>query len=667
MTKNIRKVRCGINFKHTLSELSVNRKDPCEVIRELISNSYDANASVIEIYPLLQYQGFIFIDNGIGISSEKEIRGFTPIDAFFSIGTSTKTAGDTVGHKCQGSKLCFASGKFALITRCKEDKESWRSVILDNPRDSLDPNKDNIEIEETFEPWLVLEDLLPQPDKRTVEIINYLNETYFKSNLSTGTLILVRELDVDDFSKYYNYDNTNNKQHSYIKTYIKFYTKHGDVRILDYARTGFKSIHDKNFKNSSSTYNDKCQLWIWSCSSQNGKLEKVSAGYPYIDKPDIIPGLENYTTYKSPAEIKKLNFGRFHYRNAHTFKFDGITYSLVLAIDGNRRALEFYEDLDRQGKKKSGISFSSQRGTFICSEGVKICPYNEIFDYSLLRDYKILSDSKAQTHYVLMINGSFQLVTNRNSLAEPGTKILRNEQFLSHIKDFLDRSQHDSKVFKQLMERLGNEVSESKTEAQVQQFDKQKSEIVQRDYFHILDVEILQGKKFLVPKLGEEHGVGALYTLLAHLVPKDSPYSKFWLRPLNFSCQGIDSLATQLNDDKLEKELKGLEYKHTFSTYDIFNHPLVVTDQILCWDFDESVSPSAVVDDGTFKGEIQISDKLKEIGCEIVNLVNEQGSCHNSNIQVIRLKDLIDKTFQCEWRKGYASLVSQPKTRKRSK
>lgn len=33
-----------ISYTHILSELSVNRKDPCEVIRELISNSYDAKA-----------------------------------------------------------------------------------------------------------------------------------------------------------------------------------------------------------------------------------------------------------------------------------------------------------------------------------------------------------------------------------------------------------------------------------------------------------------------------------------------------------------------------------------------------------------------------------------------------------------------------------------------
>ncbi|MEG4406282.1 hypothetical protein [Microcoleus sp. MON2_D5] len=660
MTKKNRKIRCGINYKHTLLELSVNRKDPCEVIRELISNSYDATASVIEIYPLLQYEGFIFIDNGIGISSEKEVNGVAPIDAFFSIGLSTKTLGESIGYKCQGSKLCFASGKFALITRCKEDTESyWRSVVIDNPRDTLDSEQDNIEIQEDIQPWLTLRKLLPQPDARTVAIIQHLDETYFQSNLKTGTIIIVKKLEVDNFSNYYGTD----KKYPYIKSYIRFYTRHGDVRNLDYERTGFSAKGATTFKNSSPTYNEKCQLFIWKGSEKNSKLEKIPPGYPYIEKPNVIPGMEDHF-WKPPAEIKRLNSGRFYYRNSHAFKFHGITYCLVLAIDGNRRALEYYEDLDRQGKKQSGIGFSSQRGTFVCSEGLKICSYNEIFNHSLLHDYRVLSDNKAQTHYALMINGSFLLVTNRNSLSESSIKILRNDDFLEEIKKFLDRSLNDGKVFKQLIERIGNEVSESKSEVQVKQFNKVKNSILQRDHFYILDIEILKSKKFFVPSVGEEHGVGALYTLLAHLVSVSSPYSKFWLRPLNFSGQGIDSLATEFNDEKFQQELKGLEYKYIFSTYELFNHPLVVTDHIVCWKLDESLQEGDSVDDGDYKGEISFANDLEGIGCEIINIQNGYGSCHNSNIKVICLEKLIGKTFRCEWKRGFSSLASQSSRRR---
>jgi len=125
-----------VYFDHVLFELSKNRKDPCEIIRELIANSYDAKASKIWIHPLLQYQGFIFFDNGIGISETEEINGITPYKAFFSIGKSTKIFGESIGYKCQGSKLCFAANKFTLITRCQAEK-FWRSLSIDNPKSNL--------------------------------------------------------------------------------------------------------------------------------------------------------------------------------------------------------------------------------------------------------------------------------------------------------------------------------------------------------------------------------------------------------------------------------------------------------------------------------------------------------------------------------------------------
>jgi hypothetical protein len=151
------------------------------------------------------------------------------------------------------------------------------------------------------------------------------------------------------------------------------------------------------------------------------------------------------------------------------------------------------------------------------------------------------------------------------------------------------------------------------------------------------------------------------------LVSVISPYSKFWLRPLNFSGQGIDSLAAEFNDDTLKQELKGLEYKYTFSSDELFNHPLVVTDQIVCWKLDESVQDGNPVDDGDYKGEISFANDLEGIGCEIINIQNGYGSCHNSNIQVICLEELIKKTFQCDWKKGFRSLASKSSSKKRSR
>jgi hypothetical protein len=143
-----------------------------------------------------------------------------------------------------------------------------------------------------------------------------------------------------------------------------------------------------------------------------GKFEEIEAGYPYLDldEPDDLDKLP----VKSPAQLSRLNDGSFSARGAMTFQFGDITYCLVLAIDGNRRAHKKYQELGRKGDKRSGIRLTEQRGTFICSEGVKICKYSELFEHSKLEDYAVLGTSNGESHYIFMINGSFDVVTNRN-------------------------------------------------------------------------------------------------------------------------------------------------------------------------------------------------------------------------------------------------------------
>ena len=99
------------SFQHTMKEIAVNREDPCELVRELISNAYDAGATDIRVLPYIERRGLVFFDNGVGMSqSENDLKdGVVPYVAFFSIGKTTKVRGQGIGYKCQGSKLCFAS------------------------------------------------------------------------------------------------------------------------------------------------------------------------------------------------------------------------------------------------------------------------------------------------------------------------------------------------------------------------------------------------------------------------------------------------------------------------------------------------------------------------------------------------------------------------------
>jgi hypothetical protein len=630
-----------ISYTHVLSELSVNRKDPCEVIRELISNSYDAGATRIEIYPLLKKEGFIFFDNGTGLSETNEIQGITPYKAFFSIGRSTKIQGESIGYKCQGAKLCFASRQFTLITRCKGE-ESWRSITIDNPKFKLDQKYD-ISSRKDHSPWDILKTLVGVNDK-TRPILERLNEEYFRTYFSSGAMLIVIGLEVEKFSEFYD-PNEASKKWSYLKHYIRFNTRHGDVRILRPDETGFPAHKEKSFQQTPG-YNDTCKLFLWS----NNELPEIPAGYPYVEKLNDREKIQQ----KDPAEVSNLSAGRFSSRSAVTFQFAGTTYCLALAIDGNRRALDRYKELGRKGHKRSGISLTDQRGTFICSEGVKICQYNEIFEHpKLQQDYAVLGTGSGQCHYIFMINGSFDVVTNRNSLAEDALKTLNDDSFVDKIKEFFDDAKTKVSVFRELIERLNKENQEVKLETYTKKLDKLKEGIKYRPRFMVQDIDQLNGMWLLEPENGEEHWVGALYTMFAHLVHPDSPYAHFWLRPRTFSCLCIDSIAVNCGGKSLEATAhKALEYKYSFSAFDEFNHPLILTEQVVCWEMPEGEEGSQISDSYEYYGYVSLPEDeyLNGLGYKIIKIQGQKnGEYHGGEVKVISLKKLLDKTFKCEW------------------
>ncbi len=632
-----------ISYNHILSELSVNREDPCEVIRELISNSYDANASQIQIYPLLQEKGFIFFDDGTGLSETEKSNDITPYRAFFSIGRTTKNQGESIGYKCQGSKLCFASKKITIITKCS-DHFGWRYVSIDNPQKNIN---ESFDISSQFDekPWDSLTELFPRPKNPTKNILNQLNQDFFANHFNRqGTMIIVEGLEVQDFSNFYSSNEYGKHEWSYLKNYIRFNTRHGDMRILRPSYTGFPKRREVSFRETIG-YNDQCKLFLWSMIKYHKyELEEIKPGYPYLPKPDDTEKI------KTPAELSSLYSGKFSGRYCSTFLHEEKIYCITLAIDGNKRALDKYPELGRKGNGKSGIKLVDQRGTFISSEGVKICAYNKIFEHPLLEDYSTLAETKGKSHYILIVNGNFNVVTNRNSLTDASKEILKDNLFLEHIKKFLDEAQRQVPVFRELIERLNKENQEAKLEGYTKRLDKLKKDIQYRTRFKVNNIEQLKDKWIVQPERGEEHWVGALYTMFSHLVTVDSPYAKLWVRPITFRGFGIDSIALPLEENTFKyTAYKGLEYKYNFSEADEYNHPFTVTNFIVCWDMPIPKEGEQIKDAYEYFGYVSLTEELNDIGYEIVDIQSQTGETHNQNIKVISLKKLLDKTFDCKW------------------
>lgn len=172
-----------------------------------------------------------------------------------------------------------------------------------------------------------------------------------------------------------------------------------------------------------------------------------------------------------------------------------------------------------------------------------------------------------------------------------------------------------------------------------------------RRRFQVKDVEQLSNKWIVAPDKGEEHWVGALYTMFAHLIPNNSSQKDLWLLPRTFCGLGLDSLAVEIDEHSFAENVhKGLEYKYSFYCDEVYNHPFIVTDCIVCWELDQPTHNTDVQDDYDFFGKVSLSKDLKDIGYEIINIQSRDGDSHSGTIKVICLEKLLNQTFDIEWK-----------------
>ncbi|GAB3443371.1 hypothetical protein NX773_22085 [Massilia solisilvae] len=620
-----------IEFRHVLGELSVNRNDPCEILRELISNSYDAGAKNLFYAPLVTESGLIFADDGTGLSSSKKTNGITPWEAFFSIGKSTKKKGSSIGYKCQGSKLCFACSRILVATKINPKKDEWYYKVIDNPRANLDTSFSILPEAKPNKLTEIIDKFFPSLSNESDLAIKGLYDYIQKSALVTGTVVLIDTLDTENFGKYFALKKR--PEESYVYNYIRFFSRHGDVRRLDKAH-GFT-------QNQITQVSSKIGEASLTCFA-NKKAFQIPHGFPYLEK-------SNEVDVKTPAQVSRLRDGRFFSRAAKCFQVGGATYSIIMAIDGNRRAHEEYLHLDRKGKGRSGIRLGDQRGLFISVNGIKICKYLELLES--IDEYRVLADGDSSTHFCIIIDGEFDLVTNRNSLSKKAFDTLLDPEFIKEVKKFLDAQRKSDSIFAELLSRLKKESTENKLNEQMEILEASRQLLKKRERFRLS--EDSKEHLFLSPMPGEEYLVGVLYATLQNLLPPGSPFREYWKKILTFSTQGIDSLG--INDESVkpplaDKNVVSVEYKYDFNNSGPFNHALAVVDFIVAWEV--NLDPTKQIRDTfTCFGSVR-KVTGNDFEWEIYDIESEEGSVYSSTVKVINLKKLIEATFSVKFIAG---------------
>jgi len=634
------------SFQHTMKEIAVNRGDPCEVVRELISNAYDAGATDIRVFPYTERAGLVFFDNGVGLSqAEQDAKhGVVPYVAFFSIGKTTKVRGQGIGYKCQGSKLCFASGRVTVLTRC-EGEDRWRYIRVDDPKSALNEKYD-LTPKETAEPWEFLESsVFTDPDERTIALIKQFDAAFFKNVFIKGTLVIIERFEVQDYEKYFSVGST---EKSYLYNYIRYYSAHGDVRRIDFAGSGFTSVDKSAVTSHIKSQPAKLQLFM-SPEAGSWEMREVKPGFPYL------PVSTDDEKLASPNQINRLRDARFCARYATVVEHGGQKYTFVLAIDAKRRALDSYRELGRQRNSACGIPISTQRGTFLAAQGVKICPYNSLFESDALAEFDVLRDNTE--HHLFIIDGPFELITSRNGLAPSSMQLLVDGSFLDKVKLFLTEVRFKrprGSVFGELVQRLGAERTHQREENYQKIMAKIKEDLPSRAMFRVTSLPVLETKWFFEPTMGEENFVGALFTLFAYLVDEKNVMRKYWPRPLTFKAFGIDAVSCS-DESNLASSLEYLEYKYAFSTDVEFNHPFSMTKMIVCWDYTEPKVNEPVADSYDYVGKVTsfIGDGEKRIGFNIGDIRLRSGlNAIGNEIEVVSLKRLLTNTFTLERRQA---------------
>lgn len=465
-----------------------------------------------------------------------------------------------------------------------------------------------------------------------------------QDQFKSGTLIAIEGFDVQDYGKYFSVSNADS---SYLYNYIRFISAHGDVRQFLPSESGFSSVDTNSISSNRRSQPARLQI-LTDPTSGVWKLEEVLHGFPYLS---VKTDDENNT---SPNSVNRLRDGRFCARYATVFDHEGQKFSVIVAVDGKRRALDGYRQLGRQRHSGCGITLSSQRGVFLTSHGVRVCPYNDIFREDALADFSVLADNTE--HHLIFIDGPFELVTNRNSPAPDSLRLLKEAGYLDKIKAFLNDTitkRPRGAILRELVERLGQERTHEREEQYHKIMAKVKDSLPKRSQFQINDAG-LKDKWFVEPAIGEENMVGAFFTLFAHLVPPHSQAAPFWNRPLTFSAYGID--AVSCTDEKnIANSLQYLEYKHTFSTDMEFNHPFSITNEIVCWIYTDTVIGTSVQDNYNYVAQIKDLLKVgdKQVGFTLGDIrLNSGMQAIGHEIRVLSLKQLLDVTFKVNHRKA---------------
>ncbi|QFY73644.1 hypothetical protein CEQ83_14305 [Priestia megaterium] len=312
-------IRPKVDETQEFIEIANDFSNPLELVREAISNSFDAKSNKIWIsFQVIREYGESILeikikDNGKGMDKEG-------LHSFFDLGNSLRRGDSTtIGEKGHGTKVYLNSRSIEVIT--KRGKEKHTAKVI--------------------EPYRTLYD-------RKIPIIHVIKETLDVSDYGTEIII-----------KGYNNNRRDKFTHEILKDYINWFTKFGSVEL---------HFDQDELKNS--------KLYLKGLNVT--EYEEVSFGHVFpIENYDVSKLFDEYMVKAPDYYCKKI------IKVGQLKNFPEIKYEAVFYIEGNKVKQSYNNMLRRKGYSAPTGAYTVQEryGIWLCKDYIPIQKKNEWVTY----------------------------------------------------------------------------------------------------------------------------------------------------------------------------------------------------------------------------------------------------------------------------------------------
>jgi len=292
-------------------EIASDFGDPLEIVREAVSNAYDANATELQIaFEMKEVDGsptlvIEFKDNGDGMTGDVIKK------AFWGLGISTSRGDDSkIGEKGHGTKIFLKSQRIELVTHTVN--EGWEAVCK-RPQADLYQGR------------------LHSPEVRQIPHDNH----------AKGTLIRIWGYNDNERSRF-----TNNV----VFDYLNWFTKFGSIEgLIDPARVRPFVIRLK-------------------CLDDNDYIER-QAGHRFPEEsPKIEVLFERHGETAGDYFVK-----RYKFLGERLDDFPDISFDIVISVEGDHaKRIDNPLIRDRQSKGRGTYKVADRYGLWLCKDFIPV-------------------------------------------------------------------------------------------------------------------------------------------------------------------------------------------------------------------------------------------------------------------------------------------------------